>query len=80
MIVTRSARKFSLIAIDQSHEQTNKLIKGSGGAVCDDDPIFDHHEQSPTFDFDYSYPYWIKHPNLLKLVTKEICDVQFKSQ
>ena len=76
MIVTRSARKFSLIAIDQSHEQTNKLIKGSGGAVCDDDPIFDHHEQSPTFQknfrtkvnnlynkvLHYGNPFGINHP------------------
>ena len=31
--VTRSAKKFSSIAIDQAHEQTNKILKGTGGAL-----------------------------------------------
>ena len=31
--VTKTAKKFSSIAIDQSHEQLNKLIKGNGGAI-----------------------------------------------
>ena len=31
--VTKSNHKFSSIAIDQAHEQSNKLIKGSGGLV-----------------------------------------------
>ena len=30
--VQKSTRKFSLIAKDQSHEQTNKVLQGNGGA------------------------------------------------
>ncbi|MES9882214.1 MAG: hypothetical protein ABW185_15180 [Sedimenticola sp.] len=38
-VVQRSEHKFSLIAKDQSHEQTNKVIKGHGGATgLFDDP------------------------------------------
>ena len=32
-VVHKSSNVFSLIAIDQAHEQMNELIKGSGGAV-----------------------------------------------
>ena len=32
-VVQRSTRKFSCMALDQSHEQLNKWIKGEGGAV-----------------------------------------------
>ena len=32
LTVQKSCRKFSLIAKDQSHEQTNKLLQGNGGA------------------------------------------------
>ena len=31
--VTRSDHNFSSIAIDQAHEQTNKQLKGDGGAI-----------------------------------------------
>ena len=31
--VTKTKRKFSSIAVDQSHEMTNKQIKGNGGAI-----------------------------------------------
>ena len=31
--VTKTARRFSSISIDQAHEQTNRVIKESGGAV-----------------------------------------------
>ena len=39
--VTKTRRKFSSIAIDHSHEQSNKIIKGSGGAVG----LFQSHQQ-----------------------------------
>ena len=29
--ITKSNRKFSSIAVDQAHEQTNKQLKGAGG-------------------------------------------------
>ena len=31
--VQRSTHAFSLMALDQSHEQTNTVVKGEGGAV-----------------------------------------------
>ena len=31
--VHKTARNFSAIAIDQAHEQNNKVVKGDGGAV-----------------------------------------------
>ena len=32
-VVTKTCNKFSAIPIDQAHEQNNKIVKGSGGAV-----------------------------------------------
>ena len=29
-----TGKRFSAIAIDQAHEQNNKMIKGDGGAIC----------------------------------------------
>ena len=31
--VHKTEKKFSAIAIDQAHEQNNKIIKGDGGAI-----------------------------------------------
>ena len=32
-VVSKSQKKYSSMPIDQAHEQNNKLVKGSGGAV-----------------------------------------------
>ena len=32
-VVHKTANKFSVIAIDQCHEQNNAMVKGSGGAI-----------------------------------------------
>ena len=32
-VIYKTINKFSLIAIDQCHEQNNALVKGSGGAI-----------------------------------------------
>ena len=32
-VVKRSSKRFSVIAIDQSHEQMNKIVKSSGGVI-----------------------------------------------
>ena len=38
-VVQRSSHRFSLLPLDQSHEQSNKYVKGDGGAVgLFDDP------------------------------------------
>ena len=32
-VVNRSTRRFSSIAVDQGHEQLNKMLKGTGGVI-----------------------------------------------
>ena len=32
-VVNRSTRRFSSIAVDQGHEQLNKMLKGTGGEI-----------------------------------------------
>ena len=32
-VLQKTSHKFSCMPIDQGHEQNNKLVKGSGGAV-----------------------------------------------
>jgi hypothetical protein len=37
--VQRSNKRFSSIAIDQSHEQMNKTLKGNGGVIAKFDSL-----------------------------------------
>ena len=33
-VLSKTGKKFSSMPLDQVHEQENKMVKGSGGAVC----------------------------------------------
>ena len=57
-VVKKSNRKFSSIALDQAHEQMNKVVKGDGGAIG-------------LFDNDHSLKRWLlSGPEMARLITE----------